>query len=78
MAIHGLHACQVEEDEEGSSSLAPLRQAALERCGLGLEHCLRPDGRLARPLVAALRVLAAGAADLERVRCGRADPLKVR
>lgn len=72
---------EAEEEEDvggSSSSLAALRQDCLERCGLGLEHSLRPDGRLARPLVAALRVLAAGAPDLERVRCGRAHPLKAR
>ena len=72
-----------EEDGEassdgGSGNLAALRRRCLQRCGLGLEHSLRPDGRLARPLVAALRVLAASAAELERVRGGRADPLKAR
>ncbi|KAK9845837.1 hypothetical protein WJX81_003855 [Elliptochloris bilobata] len=62
-------------DEEGSGAAA-LRQAALARHGLTLEHCLRVGGLRARPLVATLRVLAADAADLERLCSGDADPLQ--
>ena len=93
LRLHACQVDEVEEEEEtkedkvpleedrkggGSGSLAALRQTALQRCSLGLEHSLRPDGRLARPLLAALRVLAAGAPDLERVRCGRINPFKAR
>jgi hypothetical protein len=54
---------QVDEQD----SARALREAALARCGLSLEHCLRPHGRLDASLVAALRVLAAGPAELAAV-----------
>lgn len=69
-----LPAMQVEE----SDGAGEMRQAAMQRFGLDLEHCLRPDGRLARRLVAALRVLAAGADDLRHLCAGLADPLQAR
>jgi len=61
---------QVDEQD----SARALREAALARCGLGLEHCLRPHGRLDASLVAALRVLAARPAELAAVASGQADP----
>lgn len=63
---------------EESDGAREMRQVAMQRFGLGLEHCLRPDGRLARRLVAALRVLAADADDLRRLCTGLADPLQAR
>ncbi|KAK9845838.1 hypothetical protein WJX81_003855 [Elliptochloris bilobata] len=72
---HDTLALTFEVDEEGSGAAA-LRQAALARHGLTLEHCLRVGGLRARPLVATLRVLAADAADLERLCSGDADPLQ--